>query len=143
MNRRDFYIEKQQRGASLVMAIFIIVVLSLLAAALLRTLSAGAENVAREVISTRAFLTAESGAQLRLSDLFQSGVACATVCPATGAQSYGGFSNSNWLNCEAQVTCCSIVPSTGVTHYRVVSTGRCGPAGERAARIVEVMAKDG
>ena len=140
---RYLALQTSQRGVSLVMAVFIIVVLSLLAAALIRILSAGEESVAREVLSTRAFLTAQSGAQLRLSDIFTGGVACTNTCPTTGAQNYGGFGNSNWLNCEASVSCCRVQPAGGDIHYRIVSTGRCGPAGERAARVVEIMARDG
>ncbi len=129
-----------QAGASLVLAIFIIVVLSMLAAALLRTLAAGSENVAREVVSTRAFLAAESGAQLRLNDLFVGGVACSSACPSTGSQSYGG--TSAWMNCSATVSCCRYDPGTGVNHYQLQSVGRCGPTGDQAVRVVEVRARD-
>ena len=131
---------KHQHGASLVLAIFIIVVLSLLAAAMLRTISAGSENVAREVVSTRAFLTAESGAEARLNDLFMGGVACTDACSAPGVKNYGG--NANWLNCSAQVSCCRYNPGTGENYYQLESVGRCGPAGDRAVRVVEVRARD-
>lgn len=136
-------LKNHQRGVSMVMAIFVIVVLSLLAAAMLRTMSAGSDIVARDILSARAFLTAESGAQLRLSDLFEGGAACTSDCPVMAVQTYGGMANSSWLNCEATVQCCRIQPGTGEDHYRLISTGRCGPAADQAVRVVEVQAKAG
>lgn len=131
---------KYQSGVSLVLAIFIIVVLSLLAAAMLRTMSAGTENVAREVLSTRAFLSAESGAQMRLNELFMGGVACTASCAAPAVRNYGG--TTAWLNCSAQVSCCRYNPGTGDNYYKLESIGRCGPASDPAVRVVDVRARD-
>ncbi|HBY85826.1 MAG TPA: type II secretory pathway component, partial [Colwellia sp.] len=60
----------EQRGSALVLALFIIVVTTLLGAALVRMISANSETIAYEVIGTRAYQAAQAGAQRKLSELF-------------------------------------------------------------------------
>jgi MSHA biogenesis protein MshP len=124
---------KRQSGASLVIATFVLVVLGLLAAVMINLLSAGSESVAREVLSTRALFTAESGAQAKLNQIFVGGGNCTTTDPAiTGI-----------AGCSASIVACSSVLVNGVNYYTISSEGRCGPASEQAVRIIEVQAKDG
>ena len=130
-----------QRGVSIIMAIFVLVVLSFLAGAMFNLLAAGNDSVAREVISTRALFAAESGAQRRLNEIFQGGAACGTCSGGGTTSNYGG--GGNWYDsCSASVTCCTYNPGNGVTYYELASTGSCGPAGDRAIRTVEVQARD-
>lgn len=133
---------RSQRGVSLIIAVFILVVLSLLGAALINILSAGGESVAREVLSTRALFVAESGAQRKLGEVFPPGAATnAAACAA---------SNYNWPGIEgcssvsASVSCTPLpVPGSSTSYFRIVSTGRCGPSGSEAVRVIEIQARDG
>lgn len=134
----------KQQGVSLVLAIFILVVLSLLGAAMIKILSAGADTVAREVISTRAFLAAESGAQRQLNAIFTPGAAtnlaaCADAAntPRTNTYTLGGL-----LTCADASVVCEYQLVDGINYFTVASTGRCGPVGDQAVRIVEVQARD-
>ncbi len=131
-------LKSRQRGFSIIIATFVLVVLGLLAAAMLNLLGAGAESVAREVISTRALLAAESGVQRRLNEVFVGSGSCA-ACSAGATQS----NYANWYDsCAATVACCTRSPGDGRSYYFFTATGRCGPAGEQAVRVIEVQARD-
>ena len=131
----------RQGGASIIVAVFVLVVLSFLGAAMFNLLAAGNDSVAREILSTRALFAAESGAQRRLNEVFIGAAACG-ACSAGGTfTDYGG--GGNWYDsCTASVSCCSYSPGNGVTYYELSSTGSCGPAADRAVRTVEVQARD-
>jgi len=132
----------RQQGASIIVAIFVLVVLSMLAAAMFNLLSAGADSVAREVISTRALFAAESGAQRRLNEVFVGGASCNSCAGGGTLSSYGG--GGDWYDsCSAAVSCCTHNPGNGITYYTLSSTGRCGPVGDKAVRTVELQARDG
>jgi len=114
----------KQQGSSLVMAIFIIVVLSLLGSALVQVLSTSSETIAQEVLGTRALTAANSGMQGQLQKLFPlNGIAA--ICPAS--TNYD-FSNITGLyTCKAVVTCENYVADhNGIAYYRLQSTGSCG-----------------
>lgn len=126
--------KKQQRGVSLVVAIFILVVLSMLGAALMNIISAGSESVAREVLSSRALMAAESGAQRMLSVIYEGdNTDCINQPPYTFV-AFAGCGN-------VQVNC-SVVSVSGDFYYTIESTGVCGPVAEQASRIIEVQAKN-
>ena len=123
----------KERGISIVLAIFVLVVLSALGASMIRLISSGADSTAREVVSTRAFLAAESGAQRMLNQIFL-GAGCADF--------------SNWQpggdglsGCRIDVTC-DAVTVDAINYYTLQSTGQCGPTDLPAVRIVEVQARD-
>ncbi|WP_101758886.1 hypothetical protein [Oceanicoccus sp. KOV_DT_Chl] len=144
-------ITRKQQGFSVIMAVFIIVVLSMLAAVMLNILSVGTESVAREIISSRALMAAESGTQRKLNEIFPppSTVANTASC-ANSANTV-----QNWLYNAAQGNAfngltgcfevsvdCSYVLVNGTHYFTIISTGSCGPVGDPAVRVVEVQAKD-
>lgn len=134
-------LRRAQQGVSLVVAVFILVVLSLLGAAMINVLSGGTDSVAREVLSARALFVAESGAQRMLSDIFPPGGATNSAA-CTNAPGY------NWpgiIGCSSVSTSftCSGVTVNSVYYVTITSTGSCGPSGNPAARTVEVQARDG
>ena len=137
---------KKQQGLSLVLAIFILVVLALLGAAMINILTAGTESVAREVVSTRALFAAESGAQWKLNDIFvANGTVDATQCADTndGDPDTENFPDMTGLfGCNSVSVDCSYVTVNSVNYFSITSTGTCGPANEPAVRVVEVQAKD-
>lgn len=144
--------KKVQQGVSLILAIFILVVLSLLGAAMINILSAGGESVAREVLSTRALYVAESGAQRALREIFPPGsttgqtAVCDTLQSTAGAD-YPSSSLAGLQGCstfQAEIDCSRVfIAATGANYFTLTSTGRCGPAGEQAVRVVQIQARDG
>lgn len=140
---------KQQRGFSIPMAIFVMVVLAMLGAAMARIVAQGQESVAREVVSIRALMAAESGAERGLHQVLTvDGSGCAAGLP-NFSQLFGGVWNltiPGLQNCNADISCSvtnvdTDFDGTPDPHYTVRSVGRCGPSGSQAVRIVEVQAR--
>ncbi len=120
-------IKTKQRGSSLVMAVFVIVVLSLLGSALVQVLSTSSEGIAQEVLGTRALAAANSGMQGQLQKLFPlKGVALS--CPGVGSPTTYDFSDITGLyTCKAVATCAIYIANLkGIVYYRLNSTGSCG-----------------
>lgn len=133
----------RQQGLSLVLAIFIVVVLSLLGAALINILSGGSESVAREVIATRALFVAESGAQKKLVEIFPPGAAVnLAACTADNYDSTELAGIEGCTTLEADIACSSVAIA-GTNYFTIRSTGSCGPADSPAVRVVEIQARDG
>jgi MSHA biogenesis protein MshP len=147
-NKKIKYKSQKQQGSAIVLAIFVMVVVMLLGSTLMQILSTSNENIAQEVLGTRAFAAANSGMQAQLEKLFPLDNA-AGVCPSA-ATTYD-FSTINGLNhCQASVTCTNYATNNSVKYYRLKSTGTCG-TGTMAAnsdgivlssRTVQVEARD-
>ena len=133
---------EKQRGSALVIAIFVIIVMTLLGTALVRMLSTEAESVAFEVIGTRAFQAAQSGMQWQLQQVFplgSSGVACPS---ATSTKSFvnSGNDGRGLKNCEAKLQCESFEHKS-ITYYQLESTGTCTVGGVKTSRTIAVDAR--
>lgn len=126
-----------QRGFSLPVAIFILVIMALIGTALVNLTLSSHQSLSQEVMSTRAFYAAESGAQTALSQLFPlNGTAATCSAPyPTVALSATGLDG-----CSAVVSCSSNIISTN-TYYTLTSTGRCNFVTTSATRQIELMAK--
>jgi MSHA biogenesis protein MshP len=124
---------RRQRGIGLIAAIFLIVVVAVLVAAITRMVRTSAQAFAQDVTTHRAFLAAESGAQLGLNRVFApAGVpACATWTWDLAGVGLAG--------CQALVDCRSEVVG-GTPLYTVESSGRCDAGGLVAERQVLVRA---
>jgi len=131
---------RRQRGVAMLFAIAIIVVASLLGAAMVRMLRVEQEGVARDVLSTRALLAADSAAQRALYQLFVAPrVACSAI--NTFPSNFAGVTGLN--NCTASAACTPYqVPSSTTFYYSIRATGTCGPTNDPATRQVEVLARD-
>lgn len=120
----------RQAGAGLPVALFLITVLALIVAGIAQLQESSGRSVSLQIQSQRAFLAAESGAQV--------GVARVLANPATPACFTNsisvGFSQAGLAGCRATVTCGT--PGGGV--FEVVSAGQCGSGQDQAARTVEV-----
>jgi len=115
-----------QRGFSIVLALFIILVGGLLAGALINTNSISADAVAREVLSSRALLAAESAAQRAAQGAL--GVA-------------GNCAIGNWnvvAGCTASAVC-NTNTVAGDDYTTITATGTCGVGNNLAVRRIEVM----
>ena len=122
----------RNQGLGLVSAIFFLVVISVLAMAISRSVRDASEGSVIEHLGFQAFLVAESGAQVAVAHaLPDSGSA---VCSALDYD----FANLGHRNCRAIVSCQAFNSATE-TIYEIESRGRCAlPSGEIAERVIEV-----
>ncbi len=134
---------KKQSGISMAFLLFVIIIVSLLAAALMRLNSESSISNAHQVISARAFFAAESGAQIQALTNFPvlGGV---VACPAPYTLN---FNTPGLTGCTAQITCNEIpittgTPPTTTNYFQVISQGQCN-AGQvmQATRTIEVRLK--
>lgn len=116
----------RQRGSSLVLAIFVIVLMSALLFALGRQLISSSKAVSVEVQGSRAFNAAQSGLELGLTQLFSNP---ANTCPAVAASF--SFNDAGLRDCGATLTCFEVPnpDNAGRRLFRLVSVGQCD-AGE-------------
>ncbi|MFM1680925.1 MSHA biogenesis protein MshP [Aeromonas salmonicida] len=121
----------RMRGSALMIALFVIVVMALLAAAMGRFLVDSSEKNAVEVRSVRALLAAQSGLEIALYRLFPNRTSAQpappSVCEANRTVGFTG--NPGLAGCEARISCVQLpVTYNGeVTNgYRLLSVGSCG-----------------
>lgn len=125
----------QQQGVSLIAAIFLILVVALLVAAIHRSVYSASQATSLSIMTHKALLTAYSGAQLSLNRLYApSGV------PACADRDWDMATVSQLRNCAARVSCAAQT-SNGTTFYTVSSTGACTDGARRTQRTVMVRAK--
>ena len=126
-----------QRGFSLPVAIFILVIMALIGTALVNLSQSSHQALSQEVMSTRAFYAAESGAQFALSQLFPlngAAATCSAPYPTVNMTATG------LDGCSAVVNCSSNTIGTN-TYYTLTSTGSCSFITTSATRQIELMAK--
>ena len=117
----------KQTGFGMPMVVFILVIMTLLAAAIMRLSTTSALSVASEIQSNRAFYAAESGAQWAMNQIFPpDGGGGACFADNTLNFTVGGLSG-----CSATVTCVSPGTFNGDTHFTVTSTGSCARSPSR------------
>ncbi|SEK95692.1 MSHA biogenesis protein MshP [Colwellia chukchiensis] len=136
------YTSSKQSGSALVIAIFIIVVLSVLGAALVNMLDSSQEGLAYEVLGTRAYAAAQSGLQWQLSEVFPlSSDALACKAQASIDAATPNFSQTQGLaQCRVSVSCSDFVHDN-IRYYNITSTGECVLDGEVTARTLAVEAR--
>ncbi len=145
-----------QQGFLLPLALFIVVVMGLLALVLMRSTQQTGMGAVQETISVSAFYAAESGAQQGMQTLFYNNdlkrQSVDGRCAAMNA-SYT-YTASGLNNCSAVVTCsCSYsngsacasgtaanyAAATTVpeSYYTIVSTGSCGVLPIKSTRTIQ------
>lgn len=119
---------RSQRGSAILIALFVIVIMALLAAAMGRFLVDSSEKHTVEVRGVRALMAAQSGLEIALYRLYPSGQWQGQACgPLTFT-----FTEAGLAGCKASVSCTKLpVSVAGVTQtgYRFSSEGRCGEPG--------------
>lgn len=122
---------KQQKGLGLVGAIFVIVVVALVSLAMSRMLAADKLTYSYEILGLKAFLAAESGAQLGVNRLMppDSTGSCADQTFTLEAPSL--------RFCTATVSC-SQTTANGEDFFTVTSRGQCSAGDFIASRSLEV-----
>lgn len=124
------------RGSAIMVALFVIVIVGLLAAALSRLLLDSSEKVTVEVLGVRALMAAQSGLEQGFYQLYPNGIwqaeqpdaaghaACARVSASLLSDNVGGSS------CSVTIGCAPLTVSSGaLTSYRLTSTGLCHGGG--------------
>jgi MSHA biogenesis protein MshP len=124
----------KQSGISLPIALFIITIMSLIAVAVNQIGATSSQLYSQSLLSTRAFYTAESGAQLRAQDTL-SALPCS--CGASADVEYN-FTVIGLNQCSALTSCTSFI-ANGDTFCTISSIGRCDNS--NAERTVEVRIK--
>jgi MSHA biogenesis protein MshP len=131
----------QQAGSALVIAIFVIIVLSVLGATLVKMLESSQESVAYEVLGTRAYTAALSGLQWQLAEVFpldSPAIACKTQAEINSATP--SFNNTLGLaQCNLSVSCTDF-EREGIRYYTITGTGTCAINSELTSRKVAVEA---
>lgn len=152
LNKKQSYgINRKQQGSALVIAIFVIIVMTLLGTALVRMLSTEAETIAYEVIGTRAFQAAQSGMQWQLQQVFPLtplGIPSPIVdCPIAyptppdTIEFTNGNDGRGLKNCKAKLSCSSFIHTDGVRYYQLESTGICEVGDIATSRKISVDAR--
>jgi MSHA biogenesis protein MshP len=132
----------KQTGSALVIAIFVIIVLSVLGAALVNMLDSSQEGVAYEVLGTRAYTAAQSGLQWQLAEVFplnSDAIACKSSADINS--NTPSFSASKGLaQCKVNVICDDFTLD-GIRYYTIESSAECTIDGELTSRTVAVEAR--
>lgn len=133
-------IKQAQSGSSLVMALFIIVLMSILLLALGRQLVSSSTSVSIEVQGNRAFNAAQSGLQLGLTQLFPLNINSPSSCVSVAASF--SFNQPGLQNCQAVLRCFQVnnpdLPTRPL--YRLTSTGSCQAGEIKSSRVVVMEA---
>lgn len=137
----------QQQGNALLLSIFIIVVMTLIGTAIVRVISTGSESVAVEVLGTRAYSAAQTGLEIKLSEIFPLGQP-ATACSATGETSTVNLNAIvGFTDCTVEVTCTQYAQEDfesggSILFNRLVAIGECGVNGPvPVSRLIQVEAR--
>jgi MSHA biogenesis protein MshP len=127
-------LKAKQQGSALMLALFIIIVLTLLGTTLVKVLSTSSEAIAQEVLGTRALMAAKSAMQVELQLLFPLDTLAPNYCAVDiidkqhNLQMASGEDIPGLYNCTAQTSCrlYFVDINTGINYYRLTSTGECG-----------------
>lgn len=122
-----------QRGATLAIVVFIIVVMSILGMAMVRLLSNVGQSTVSDVVGARAHAAARSGAEVLLTELFplnenpQLSVCSERTSSLPSETQLIRFNSDGLQGCSAQVWCdqLALTEPYEFTHFRIFSTGIC------------------
>jgi len=130
-------------------AVFIIVVMSVIGAALIRLLNDSATSTVTEVYGARAFHAAQSGIDIFLTELFPHDSPTASCTARAGSiqskaiDSSYSFNTPGLTNCSANIRCdeLDLSPFPG-RHFRILSSAQCTVDDQRYSRQLLVEARD-
>jgi len=119
---------RKQQGSAIIIAIFIIIIISLLGAALASLQRDSAQGTSYEVYAARAYLSAYAAGELALVALFpldSTDRVCSGVETPVNLGSDIGFHG-----CSAVYACETLIPAASnsaslATRYKIVSTAVC------------------
>ncbi|KOO58722.1 hypothetical protein WH43_07710 [Rheinheimera sp. KL1] len=136
---------KKQQGSMLMVALFIVVVMGLLVAALSRLVISSSSMVSTEVLGIRAFFAAQSGLELGLAELYplqrktSASDDTAISEPLVCLDKEYNFFVLGLAQCKAEVSCVeSNDTNAGRRHYYLTSISRCGEGSYTSSRTLEM-----
>lgn len=131
---------KRQQGSALTIAIFVIVVMALLAVGLLQMIDDGSRNASWEVLGTRADLAANSALERSLAQLFPLNAGTTNCAAVTTDINYSG---TGLQSCSATVQCTLLgnVSELGQNVFDLVATGSCGSGEVQVQRQIAIQAR--
>lgn len=141
-----------QRGATLAIVVFIIVVMSILGLAMIRLLINTGQSTVSEVMGARAQAAARSGAEVVLTQLFpldegtNTGLCAARTDNLPTAILFDEEYNIEGLqSCQAKVSCdhLELPEPYGGYHFRIVSTGFCIAGNQTYSKQIVLEASEG
>lgn len=131
----------KQRGNTLVIAVFVIVVLGGLVAALSSLLRTTSESVVIEVLGTRSYLAAQSGLEQAMMTVYPLNSEPVTNCSVDG-QKYAFTESQGLQQCEASISCgtknYTNKADETFTHLVLTATGICEAGSQRASRKLAI-----
>ncbi|SMY36593.1 MSHA biogenesis protein MshP [Photobacterium andalusiense] len=143
MRRNCSRLAIKQTGSALVVVIFIITVMAMMAAAMIKINASQAATTTQEIQGTRAWFAAHSGIEISLNKLFPIGdpkqmLTCAVISKQIPLVDFDG--------CEVRVECNEFAANddavVGVERrIQLRSTGRCGSGQYQVARQQQVWVK--
>ncbi|MGI2132876.1 MSHA biogenesis protein MshP [Shewanella baltica] len=134
---KSYALPVRQRGSALIIGVFVITVMFLLASALINIVEDGDVGLTQEVWGTRAFASANSGADAALAKLFPlngNAGACLASDVWTPPDVIGFHA------CNVELSCKEYTVDT-VIQYRINSKAVCESGETRVSRQVEVEAR--
>jgi MSHA biogenesis protein MshP len=137
---------KNQSGSALVIAVFVLVIMTLIGSALIRMQSSTAETVVYEVMGTRAYAAAQIGIQWQLTEIFPLNTTGTTLCRRNSAGNIEinepDISEVEGVQgCKFKITCDDSIEHDDVQYYTIRSKGSCEVADIKTSRIVEIEAR--
>lgn len=146
------FLKARQQGSALVIAIFIIVVMSIVTAATINIIGSASRGVVTEVYGARALQAARSGLNIALTELLpldqevQTGLCVnrLTGDPATEVLSGLEFVSDGLSNCNVTVACTALDvddPGSGY-HFRLTATGACTVGDQNYSRVLQIEVYD-
>jgi MSHA biogenesis protein MshP len=134
-------VKKHVQGSALVLAIFVLVVMSLIGSALVRMQGSSAEAMVYEVVGTRAYAAARTGLEWQLTEVFPLNNATTSCLIETelDLSSIPGFEG-----CSFAVICESFSfgdVDNETEYYTIDSTGTCSIAEIKTSRKIKIKAK--
>jgi len=123
------YRRNRHQGGALLIAVFVIVVMAALTAAITKNISASTDQTVYEVLGTRALLAAEMGNEKKLADLFSYNGNTANCSVGEEVRIFNvidaGATYVPGLEHCAYIIDCSTNSTGGVNYYSISTTGLC------------------
>ncbi len=132
-------LRRSQSGGALIIAMFVILLGTLILLALARLSTASGNTLIYEVQGQRSYWLAKSALELGFLQLFplnQAAQSCAAV-----TQTSRNWSSSDWNGCQSRLQC-SENTIDGKTWYRLVSTAQCGDGDFITSRVLSAEASE-
>jgi len=134
----------KQQGSAIVIAIFIIVIISVLGAALASLQRDSAQSTSYEVYAARAYLSAYSAGEIALSALFPLGETEVDEdnCPIDDTPAILDTDDAGFHGCSATFRCEILAPAADnlATRYQIVRTAVCENAQITTRREITIEA---